>query len=126
VVSEGLSGGSGAKRELERMRSETDELLQDMRRLSHDQHHPQLALGLEHGINSFCPEFSKQHGIGAALTYEGDLKRIPEAVCITLFRVLQEAMGNVAKHSGADQVTIKIGIRGDQALLRVTDQGCGF
>jgi len=47
-------------------------------------------------------------------------------VCFTLFRVLQEAMSNVAKHSGADRVTVTLGVHGHQALLRVTDEGRGF
>jgi signal transduction histidine kinase len=108
------------------MRRETDELVLDMRRLSHDQHHPQLALGLQHGVASFCDDFSRQHGIAARLVHEGDLKQIPEMVCVTLFRVLQEAMNNVAKHSGADRVTVTLGVYADQVLLRVTDKGRGF
>jgi signal transduction histidine kinase len=111
---------------LERIRRETGELVVDMRRLSHNEHHPQLALGLQHGVTGFCNDFSKQHGIAAKLVYEGDLKRIPERVCFTLFRVLQEAMSNVAKHSGADRVTVTLGVRGDQAVLHVTDEGRGF
>ena len=77
-------------------------------------------------LDSFCRDFSKQHGIGATLTYEGNLKQIPATVRIALFRVLQEAMGNVAKHSGADRATVAVRIQGDRAILRVTDQGLGF
>jgi len=47
-------------------------------------------------------------------------------VCFTLFRVLQEAMSNVAKHSGADRVTVTLGVHDNQARLRVTDEGRGF
>jgi signal transduction histidine kinase len=39
---------------------------------------------------------------------------------------LQEALSNVAKHSGADRVTVTLGVHGDQAVLRVTDDGRGF
>jgi signal transduction histidine kinase len=78
-------GGSEAARELERMRRESGELVVDMRRISHNEHHPQLTLGLQHGVASFCNNFSKQHGIAAKLVQEGDLKRIPETVCFTLF-----------------------------------------
>src|SRR5262249_45954087 len=56
----------------------------------------------------------------------GDLQQIPKTVCFTLFRVLQEAMSNVAKHSGADRVTVTLGVHGNQVLLRVTDEGRGF
>jgi PAS domain S-box-containing protein len=126
LLRQGLPGGEETARELERMRRETDELVVDMRRLSHDQHHPQLALGLEHGVTSFCNGFSKQHGIATNLVQEGDLTRIPETVSFALFRVLQEAMSNVAKHSGADRVVVTVGVRGDEAVLRVLDEGRGF
>jgi len=126
VLRQSLAGNAEAARELQRMSRETGELLADMRRLSHNEHHPQLDLGLQHGVASFCNDFSRQHGIVATLVPEGDLKRIPETVCFTLFRVLQEALSNVAKHSGADRVTITLGVHGDQAVLRVTDDGRGF
>ena len=115
-----------AAQELERMRREIGELVVDMRRLSHNEHHPQLTLGLQHGVASFCNDFAKQYGIAATLVHEGNLKRIPETVCFTLFRVLQEAMSNVAKHSEADGVTVTLGVHGDQAVLRVSDDGRGF
>jgi PAS domain S-box-containing protein len=126
MLRQSLPGGAEATRELERIRRETGELVVDMRRLSHNEHHPQLALGLQHGVASFCNDFSKQYGIAAKLVHEGDLKRIPETVCFTLFRVLQEAMSNVAKHSGADRVAVTLGVNGDQAVLRVKDEGRGF
>jgi PAS domain S-box-containing protein len=126
LLHQGQLGGSETKQELERMRRETDELVLDMRRISHNQHHPQLALGLQHGVASFCHDFSRQHGIAVGQIHEGDLNQIPEMVGITLFRVLQEAMNNVAKHSGAERVTITLGVYGNQVLLRVTDQGRGF
>jgi signal transduction histidine kinase len=81
---------------------------------------------LEHGVASFCNGFSKQHGIAMNLVQEGDLTRIPETVSFALFRVLQEAMSNVAKHSGADRAVVTFGVRGDQAVLRVRDEGRGF
>jgi len=126
LLRQSLTGDAETTRELERMCRETGELAVDMRRLSHNEHHPQLALGLQHGVASFCNDFSRQHRIATKLVPEGDRKRIPEAVCFTLFRVLQEALSNVAKHSGADLVTITLGVHDDQALLRVKDDGRGF
>jgi PAS domain S-box-containing protein len=126
MLRQSLPSGAEAARELERLRGETGELVVDVRRLSHNEHHPQLALGLQNGVASFCKDFSKQHGIAAKVAHEGNLRRIPEKVCFTLFRVLQEALSNVAKHSGADRVTVTISVHGDQAMLRVTDKGRGF
>src|SRR5215471_13835561 len=126
VLRQGMEHSTEEARELERIRRETEQLVNDIRLLSHNAHHPQLALGLEHGIASFCHDISRQHGVIVKSVSEGHLKQIPEVLCFTLFRVLQEAMSNVAKHSGADQVTVKISVTGDRAVLRVTDQGRGF
>lgn len=121
-----LPAGSETANQLGRLRSNADELAVEVRRITHDLHHPQLALGLQHAAASFCREFSEQHGFAIELTHEGDLKQFPEAVSIVLFRVLQEALGNAAKHSGADRVTVFLSAEADRALLRVTDPGRGF
>jgi len=126
MLRQSLAGSTESARELERLRRETDELVADIRQLSHREHHPQLDLGLQHGVASFCHDFSRTHGIVTELVHEGDLQQIPEIVCFTLFRVLQEAMSNVAKHSGADRVTVTLGVHDNQARLRVTDEGRGF
>jgi signal transduction histidine kinase len=121
-----MEAGSETARELERLRSQAGELALDVREISHNLHHPQIALGLQHGTASFCHEFSEQHGVAIELAQEGQLEHIPEMVSIVLFRVLQEALSNVAKHSGSDLVTVFLRVDGDQALLRVIDQGRGF
>lgn len=121
-----LPAGSETANKLGRLRSNADELALGVRQIAHDLHHPQLALGLEHGVASFCREFSEQHGFAVEFRAEGDLKQFPEAVSIVLFRVLQEALGNAAKHSGADRVTVFLSAEANQALLRVTDSGRGF
>lgn len=126
LLCQSMPAGSGTARELQRLRSDADKLGLGVRQISHNLHHPQLALGLLHGAVSFCREFSEQHGIVVELTHEGDLRSISEAVSIVLFRILQEALGNVVKHSGADRVTVFLSVEGEQTLLRVSDRGRGF
>jgi signal transduction histidine kinase len=88
LLRQSMPTGSEEARVLEQLRIDTDELVLDVRHISHNLHHPQLTLGLQHGAVSFCREFSEQHGISVDLTCEGDLKQIPETVSINLFRVL--------------------------------------
>lgn len=126
LLCQSLPAGSDTTAELGRLQSDAYELAHDLRQISHNLHHPQMALGLKHGAASFCREFSEQHGIAIELTHEGDLKQISEAVSIVLFRVLQEALSNVAKHSGANRATVFFSVGGEQALLRVADRGRGF
>jgi signal transduction histidine kinase len=125
VLRQSLEASSWTARELQRLRSEAGKLTLEVRQISHNLHHPQMALGLRHGVSSLCREFSEQHGIAAELVQEGELDHVPETVSMVLFRVLQEALNNVAKHSAADQVGVFLRVE-DQALLRVTDRGRGF
>jgi signal transduction histidine kinase len=126
LLRKNLSDDSGIARGLARLRGNANRLTLDVRKISHNLHHPQLALGFQHGAASFCREFFEQHGITVELACEGDSKRIPEAVSVVLFRVLQEALSNVAKHSGADRVNVVARIEPSLILLRVTDRGRGF
>ena len=126
LLRKNLPMDSQMARELARIRSDANRLTVDVRRISHNLHHPQLALGFQHGAASFCREFLEQYGITVELTCEGDWKRIPEGISVVLFRVLQEALSNVAKHSGADQVKVLARVEPSLVLLRVTDRGRGF
>jgi len=112
--------------ELAKVRTDSETVMRDVREISHNLHHPQLALGLPHGAASFCQEFSEQHGVVVDLISEGDLKAIPAELSVTLFRVLQEALTNVAKHSGAESCAVALRGERDRICLRVTDRGRGF
>jgi signal transduction histidine kinase len=68
-------------------------------------------------------------GEGLRATFEEDLgggERLPEAVETVLFRVAQEAMTNVRKHSGAEEVRVALGRSGQTLRLEVRDWGRGF
>lgn len=121
-----VPAGSEAAHELGRLRRDAEELTLNVREISHNLHHSQLALGLQRAAASLCREFSEQHGIAVELTHEGDLDQTPAAASIVLFRVLQEALSNVAKHSGAARVSICLGVEDDRVNLHVRDCGRGF
>ena len=52
--------------------------------------------------------------------------QIPEALKTVIFRVLQESLNNVAKHSGADRVQLSLQQQGNTVKLIVEDNGSGF
>jgi signal transduction histidine kinase len=126
VLCQSLPPGSETAREVGRLLSDAQGLTLQVRQISHDLHHPQLVLGLEHCVASFCREFSEQHAIEVEFTHEGNLKQIPETASVVLFRVLQEALANIVKHSGADRGSVVITVEDHQALMRVADRGQGF
>ncbi|KAF0865848.1 sensor histidine kinase [Pseudomonas sp. LD120] len=53
-------------------------------------------------------------------------QRLPDAVEIALFRIAQEAINNILKHARASQVHLSLALEDGQALLGVSDDGCGF
>ena len=65
-------------------------------------------------------------GIEGELEVEGDLASLSDSQKIVLFRVVQEALSNVRKHSGAERVSVVLRSRRTFVDLTVTDDGCGF
>jgi signal transduction histidine kinase len=65
-------------------------------------------------------------GIEGELEAEGDLADLSDSQKIVLFRVVQEALSNVRKHSGAGRVSVVLRSRRTFVYLTVTDDGCGF
>jgi len=65
-------------------------------------------------------------GIEGELEAEGDLASLSDSQKIVLFRVVQEALSNVRKHSGAGRVSVVLRSRRTFVYLTVADDGCGF
>ncbi len=65
-------------------------------------------------------------GIEGQLQVEGDLSDLSDSQKIVLFRVVQEALSNVRKHSGAAKVSVVLRSRRTFVEVNVTDNGCGF
>jgi PAS domain S-box-containing protein len=84
-------------------------------------------LGILATIGWFCREFQETY---ATVRIEKEIglgeSDIPESLKIVIYRVLQEALNNVAKHSGADSVTIFLTKRDNTLELTIEDNGCGF
>jgi PAS domain S-box-containing protein len=84
-------------------------------------------LGLAVTLANFVNDWSKRFGIHAELHHSGvDKDRLPDDVETVLYRVLQEALTNVAKHGAAGNVAILLERRPDHVSLIVEDDGRGF
>lgn len=81
-----------------------------------------LAAAVEHHVN----QFSERTGILCDLTMNREEFEIDGRLATALFRVVQEALTNVARHAGADRVSIQIEEQGDGIGLEVRDDGRGF
>lgn len=71
-------------------------------------------------------EFQTVTGIPSSLKVDGDPTDIPVLVATTVFRILQESLGNVLKHARADRVTVTLRLERDCVTLSVKDDGRGF
>ena len=103
------------------------ELGNDVQALSHRLHSSKLKyLGLEAAAASFCKELSNHQKVEIDFRSEGIPKKLTEDVSLCIFRVLQEALQNAVKHSGARHIEVALWRESNQIHTTVRDQGSGF
>jgi signal transduction histidine kinase len=82
-------------------------------------------LGLLSALEWYAREFSERTGIEVSVVGDDPMRRVPPQAEIALFRIAQEALNNVAKHSRAREVDIELTSNGECALS-VSDDGVGL
>jgi PAS domain S-box-containing protein len=83
--------------------------------------------GLNVALSRYVAEFTETHKIAVHLTWRGfDSGTLPRTVQTRLYRILQEALTNVARHSGAKKVSIRFACSATVLSVVVVDDGCGF
>lgn len=85
-------------------------------------------VGLESAVREHTDGWSRQAGVAADLHFHGlEDRRLPGAVETTLYRIVQEALNNVARHAGASRVSVIIERRDDGSVYAIIeDDGIGF
>ena len=117
----------GTKQELLDFHRRISELGADMHSLSHQLHSSTLEnLGLVAGVKAFCEEFAVTEQVQVEFAPENVPRSIPGEVALCLFRVVQEALRNVKRHSGASKANVRIECSGGNLHLTVYDEGKGF
>jgi signal transduction histidine kinase len=96
------------------LRRQTSEIATDIQSLSHELHSSRLEyVGIVAAMRGFCHEF-------------GEPTSLPPDISLCLFRVLQEALHNSAKHSGVRYFEVRLSGTSDEVHLSVSDSGVGF
>ena len=109
------------------VQGQTIELAEDIRLLSHDLHPAVLKhAGLVDAVRSHCREFARQQSIDVVVEADGDLAISDNATALCLYRVVQEALRNIAKHANARQVHVTLRRVEEEVQLAVADDGNGF
>ena len=102
-------------------------LERDVNRISHRLHSSKLEfLGLAAAAGSFCREIAAHHEVNVEFVHEDVPAQLREDVAINLFRVLQEALSNAVKHSGASLYRVTLRRNDNELQLDVVDDGRGF
>ena len=112
---------------LDTLIADTNQTINKMRLLAHDIRPTLLdTLGLRSALEAYCREFSLRTGL--PVLFEADLKlpEMSDVYSITLYRILQETLTNVIKHSNASQVWVELTIEEHQIILTIQDNGSGF
>ena len=127
-ASEALPDSSeAAKRQLHELFDSASELGADLHTVSHRLHPSALeSLGLAPGVNALCKEFTARQGIEVDFSSENIPRVVSPNVALCLFRIVQEGLQNLRKHSGASQARVSLRKDGDRLLLSVCDEGSGF
>ena len=116
-----------ARASLDEARAIAETTLQSVRDLSQLLHPSMLDdFGLPETLAAYLRSFSKRTGIRVQLTHEGLDTRLPADVEVCIYRIVQEALTNVARHSGALSSSVSVTRRDDSVNLTIEDTGRGM
>jgi signal transduction histidine kinase len=104
-----------------------EEILSGIRTISHLLHPPLLdEAGLPSALRWYVEEFSKRSGIKVDLDVDPDMERLPAEVETALFRIVQECLGNVHRHSQSLTANVRLESKESQVHLVISDEGTGI
>jgi PAS domain S-box-containing protein len=112
---------------IEELEKQTSEIVCGIQSLSHELHSSKLEyLGIAAAMRGFCKEFSEQKKIEICFENHDLPGTLPPDVALCFFRVLQEALNNSAKYSGAHRFDVELWATPHEVRLTVSDSGAGF
>lgn len=115
------------KKRLDDLIADTNQTINKMRQIAQDIRPTLLdTLGLQTALETYSREFSLRTGL--PVTFESDLEipEISDIYSITLYRILQEALTNIYKHSKANQAWVELSVDEQNIILTIQDNGIGF
>ena len=116
-----------SRHRLEEIWKQTDDIIREVRRLSQDLRPAALdRLGLLPALEWLASEVTEYSGIVTKVNILGKQRRLPEEAELVLFRIIQEALRNVWRHSQASEAEIKVEFEQSKTRITVSDNGEGF
>jgi two-component system NarL family sensor kinase len=104
-----------------------DSCVREIRTMSYLLHPPLLdELGLVSALRAYSDSYSERTGVVLELDFPAEMPRLPHPVEIALFRIVQEGLSNIHRHSGSDAATLRVTYQTDRVELEVIDYGRGL
>lgn len=102
-------------------------ILREVRDLAIELRPPVLDdLGLIAAIERYSANFAARHGLDIDLTTSGQQTAVNDEIAVAIYRIVQESLNNVAKHSGATTVAIDMQFQPEQIMVTIADNGKGI
>ena len=102
-------------------------LSSSVHRISHELHPAKLEqLGLVAAVRGFCREIGEARNLAIELETRDVPRDLPSDIALCLYRIVQEGLQNVIKHSGCGAAKVELTPNDNELCLIVSDQGCGF
>jgi len=116
-----------AVRQVHALLRSASEIGADLHTLSHRLHSSTLEkLGLVPGVSALCKEFALQHAIEVDFMANDIPRSIPPDVSLCVFRIVQEGLRNLMKHSGAAKAQVHLRMAAQRIVVTIRDEGIGF
>jgi len=104
-----------------------NQVIKETRTLSYLLHPPLLdEAGLRDALHWFVGGFIERSGIQTELEISPNFARLPRELEIAIFRIIQESLTNIHRHSGSAKASIRLALDGNQIFLTISDQGKGM
>jgi two-component system, NarL family, sensor histidine kinase DegS len=122
-----LKEGEKAAQKIQEIGQLIKQVIKEVRKVTFDLKPTVLGdYGLQAAINVFVQEIGKLTDIKLVYHTSGDVERLPQKTENNIFRIIQEAINNAIKYSGADTITIDLKQSGNDLRIGVRDSGRGF
>jgi signal transduction histidine kinase len=118
---------NGSEAKFDELAAQVRELSSALHDLSHELHPLKLEqLGLDTSIRSLCQEISANHPLTIQFVSRDIPRKVPSETALCLYRIVQESLRNILKHSRAQEAAIELTAESGSMLLEVKDGGIGF
>lgn len=127
IVDKSPDLSEGNVKRLKEIREKLNRTQQDIRRFSHELHPAILDnLGLEPALEALIADLNSRMNMRITFEVAGTEAQMPDEVRLELYRIAQEALNNIRKHSGTTEAAVCLKYSPDKTRLSVVDYGSGF